>query len=289
MTGSGGPTRSRSSSRSPDRVALRCPIAGPGGCGGCDFQHVVPGRAAPAEGGGGRRAVAPARRLGVVRRGGGGVDRRNRRRAALAHPDALSRRRRRSGRSAPSTAHIELIRCRPAAARSPRRRSPAVAGSRWPRGQRDRHGRRRRGRRPCWSTAGWRPETLVVTEHAAGRTSRWPRRLLAGPSGRRRHAGRRGAGRPGPATRRAGPRPLLRSRSVRGGPRRPGCRVWGVEADRTAVEHARRNVPEARFTAARVERALKTGSSTRSSPTLPEAPYRLWSSCDPPRSGAGRP
>jgi tRNA/tmRNA/rRNA uracil-C5-methylase (TrmA/RlmC/RlmD family) len=27
---------------SPDRVAAPCPYAGPGGCGGCDFQHVVP-------------------------------------------------------------------------------------------------------------------------------------------------------------------------------------------------------------------------------------------------------
>lgn len=25
---------------SPDRVEVRCPVAGPGGCGGCDFQHV---------------------------------------------------------------------------------------------------------------------------------------------------------------------------------------------------------------------------------------------------------
>ena len=27
-------------SASPDRVPVRCPIAGPGLCGGCDFQHV---------------------------------------------------------------------------------------------------------------------------------------------------------------------------------------------------------------------------------------------------------
>jgi tRNA/tmRNA/rRNA uracil-C5-methylase (TrmA/RlmC/RlmD family) len=27
---------------SPDRVAAPCPYAGPGGCGGCDFQHVTP-------------------------------------------------------------------------------------------------------------------------------------------------------------------------------------------------------------------------------------------------------
>lgn len=26
---------------SPDRVEVRCPVAGPGGCGGCDFQHVT--------------------------------------------------------------------------------------------------------------------------------------------------------------------------------------------------------------------------------------------------------
>ncbi len=28
-------------SASPDRVAAPCPVAGPGGCGGCDFQHVT--------------------------------------------------------------------------------------------------------------------------------------------------------------------------------------------------------------------------------------------------------
>ncbi|MFN8189588.1 MAG: TRAM domain-containing protein [Nocardioidaceae bacterium] len=28
-------------SASPDRVAAPCPVAGPGGCGGCDFQHVA--------------------------------------------------------------------------------------------------------------------------------------------------------------------------------------------------------------------------------------------------------
>ena len=27
---------------SPDRVARRCPVAGPGGCGGCDWQHATP-------------------------------------------------------------------------------------------------------------------------------------------------------------------------------------------------------------------------------------------------------
>ena len=39
-TGSGAATRSRCSTPSPDRVAAPCPVAGPGLCGGCDFQHV---------------------------------------------------------------------------------------------------------------------------------------------------------------------------------------------------------------------------------------------------------
>ena len=40
-TGSGGPTRSRSSSPSPDRVEPPLPDRRPGLCGGCDFQHAT--------------------------------------------------------------------------------------------------------------------------------------------------------------------------------------------------------------------------------------------------------
>ena len=56
-----------------------------------------------------------------------------------------------------------------------------------------------------------------------------------------------------------------------------GCRVWGVEADRTAVDHARRNVPAARFTRGRVEQALRR---------LPKRTDLIV--LDPPRTGAGR-
>ena len=40
MTGSGAVTPCRCPSPSPDRVPAPCPVAGPGLCGGCDFQHV---------------------------------------------------------------------------------------------------------------------------------------------------------------------------------------------------------------------------------------------------------
>lgn len=56
-----------------------------------------------------------------------------------------------------------------------------------------------------------------------------------------------------------------------------GCRVWGVEGDRSAVELARGNVPEARFRAGDVGRNLLR---------LPRQADLVV--LDPPRSGAGR-
>lgn len=55
-----------------------------------------------------------------------------------------------------------------------------------------------------------------------------------------------------------------------------GCRVWGVEGDRRAIGLARRNVPEATFTAGDVAQRLRR---------LP--PRADLIVLDPPRSGAG--
>ncbi|MCW3157818.1 class I SAM-dependent RNA methyltransferase [Micropruina sonneratiae] len=56
-----------------------------------------------------------------------------------------------------------------------------------------------------------------------------------------------------------------------------GCRVWGVEGNRRAVELARGNVPEASFQAGDVERTLRRLPGRADLVVL-----------DPPRAGAGR-
>ena len=61
-------------------------------------------------------------------------------------------------------------------------------------------------------------------------------------------------------------------------PGRRRLRVWGVEGDREAVEHARRNVPEARFTAGGVDAELVVGRLPRRADLVV---------LDPPRTGAG--
>lgn len=55
-----------------------------------------------------------------------------------------------------------------------------------------------------------------------------------------------------------------------------GVRVWGVEASRSAIALARRNVPQGRFDAAKVERALSR---------MPRRTDLIV--LDPPRNGAG--
>lgn len=56
-----------------------------------------------------------------------------------------------------------------------------------------------------------------------------------------------------------------------------GVRAWGVEWSRDAIGYARRNVPEARFTAGKVERVMRT---------LPQRTDLVV--LDPPRTGAGK-
>lgn len=56
-----------------------------------------------------------------------------------------------------------------------------------------------------------------------------------------------------------------------------GVRAWGVEWDRQAITYARSNVPNAKFTAGKVERVLRT---------LPKRTDLVV--LDPPRTGAGK-
>ena len=56
-----------------------------------------------------------------------------------------------------------------------------------------------------------------------------------------------------------------------------GVRAWGVEWGKEAIAYARRNVPEARFTAGKVERVIRTMPKRTDLVVL-----------DPPRTGAGK-
>ncbi len=71
---------------SPDRVEPPCPHAGPGRCGGCDFQHVALAAQRRLKGARVDRAVAPDRRRGAGRRGRGRERRARRARVADKGP-----------------------------------------------------------------------------------------------------------------------------------------------------------------------------------------------------------
>ena len=197
----------------------------------------------------------------------------------LADPDALSGRRGRPGRAAGAP----VARGHPAARRrvSDRRirRTPEVVGRTLAAGRRD------RGRGDVDRRVGDRRPAVPARygERAAGREyAARRRRLLAGPPGRRRHPGRRGARRDW--SREPGERAFDLYCGVglfAGALADAGCQVWGVEASRRAIHHARRNLADAgratRFTAGRVEQVLRQ---------LPDRTDLVV--LDPPRSGAGR-
>jgi len=260
---------------SPDRVERRCPVSGPGRCGGCDFQHVsLPGQ---------RRLKADVlaeqlRRLADLDWDGeveavtttGTEDGLHWRTRMRYHVDADGRpglRRHRSHEIEPlptggcPIAHVD---------------APAVTGQRWTPDTEllavaaD----------PATLLVDGRAErgTVEVTEHAVGRD--WQ---LAADGFWQGH--------PGAAATlvevvmdglrpRAGERALDLYCGVglfAGALVDAGVRTWGIEWSRAAVEHARRNVPGARFTAGKVERAVRT---------LPKRTDLVV--LDPPRTGAGK-
>jgi tRNA/tmRNA/rRNA uracil-C5-methylase (TrmA/RlmC/RlmD family) len=260
---------------SPDRVERRCPVSGPGRCGGCDFQHVsLPGQ---------RRLKADVlaeqlRRLADLDWDGeveavtttGTEDGLHWRTRMRYHVDADGRpglRRHRSHEIEPlptggcPIAHVD---------------APAVTGLRWTPDTEllavaaD----------PATLLVDGRAErgTVEVTEHAVGRD--WQ---LAADGFWQGH--------PGAAATlvevvmdglrpRAGERALDLYCGVglfAGALVDAGVRTWGIEWSRAAVEHARRNVPGARFTAGKVERAVRT---------LPKRTDLVV--LDPPRTGAGK-
>ena len=196
---------------SPDRVAPRCPVSGPGKCGGCDFQHVSLAGQRRLKTPGPGRAAGPAggRRLG--RRGRTGRDPSAPRTAWGGGPGCAIRWTSRGVPVSASTAATRSNRSPPRAARSPipppRRGRPELAA-----------GRERLARPSRMPT----PASTEVTEHATGRD--W-RLAVDGfwqvHPGRRRHPGRGGDRRPATRAGGAGVRSLLRGRVVR---RRPGRR-----------------------------------------------------------------
>ena len=261
---------------SPDRVRARCPISGPGGCGGCDFQHVELGAQRRLK----QTVVAEQlQRLAGIEWTGevepvtspGTEDGLGWRTRMRYHVDGSGRVGLRAHRShavlpvpsggcpiaAPAVAAVAAESWEPGAELQVAQATPDVAVV----------SRRRLLRGP-----------EVLGEHAAGHdfavaaTGFWQvhpaaadtlvRAVLDGLA-------------PDPAERvfdlYCGAGLFAAALSD------VGCRVWGVESDRTALSHARRNVPGARFTAGRVDQVLRR---------LPRRTELVV--LDPPRTGAGR-
>lgn len=260
---------------SPDRVTPRCPVSGPGKCGGCDFQHVSLA--------GQRRLKAQVlaeqldRLAGITWDGEvepvetpgteDGLGWRTRMRYQVDEQGSAGLRRHRSHEIQPLPAAGCPI-AHPATA--------SVADRDWPPGVElltltevpD----------PVVVGATTAADNSEIVEHAAGREWRlavdgfWQVHPGAADTlvgavldGLRPEAGERafdlycGVG-------------LFTGALVDA-----GVRAWGVEWDRRAIGYARGNVPGAKFTAGKVERALRT---------LPKRTDLVV--LDPPRTGAGK-
>jgi tRNA/tmRNA/rRNA uracil-C5-methylase (TrmA/RlmC/RlmD family) len=272
----------------PERVPSRCSIAGPGGCGGCDFQHVslVEQRRLKAA-----VVAEQLRRLaGVDWRGAveevtspDTADGLNWRTRMGYHVDAEGRAGLRLHRSHEVIA-LPTTGCPIASSRT-----PAVAGHRWPPGS-----------------------ELTAVAAASGPALLVDGRLQTGSNLLREHAAGRdfsvsadGFWQVHPAA-----ADTLVAAVLVGLDPRPrelaldlycgvglftaalvdcGCRVWGVEADREAVRRAGQNVTEARFLHGPAERALRSSTGATRSSRANRLPHRCdLVVLDPPRSGAGR-
>lgn len=260
---------------SPDRVAPACPVAGPGRCGGCDFQHV---------------SLAGQRRLKVrvlaeqLRRLAGIVwDGEVEAVATPGTEDGLRWRTRmryqvgadgRAGLRRHRSHDIEPL--PPAGCWIAHPATAAVADRAWAPGS------------ELLAIAGL-PDPVVVGEPADGKSAG----IVEHAVGRRWHLAADGFWQAHPGA----PDTLVRA-VLDGLEPKPGergfdlycgvglftgalvdawVRAWGVEVSKTAIGHARRNVPEARFTVGRVERALRM---------LPKRTDLIV--LDPPRTGAGK-
>ena len=249
---------------SPDRVASQCPAAGPGRCGGCDFQHVS------LEGQRRLKAQVLAEQLdrlaGVSWDGEveavltpgteDGLHWRTRMRYQVDAAGRTGLRRHRSHEIEP----LPVGGCRiahPNALTTTELSDGGVAIA---------------------TTASDNSDVAEVVEHAAGRTWR-----LAADGFWQVH--------PGAADTLV--RAVLDGLQPEPGERAfdlycgvglfagtltdAGVRAWGVEWSKDAIAYARRNVPEARFTAGKVERVVRT---------LPKRTDLVV--LDPPRTGAGK-
>ncbi len=252
-------------SASSDRVASRCPVAGPGRCGGCDFQHVsLAGQrrlkaAVLAEqldrlaGVAWDGVVEPVEAAGTEE----GLGWRTRMRYQVDDRGRAGLRRHRSHEIEPLPEGGCPI-AHPA--------TPSVVGSSWEPGT------------EILAVAGIGLSDTEVIQHAAGRDWR-----LAADGFWQVH--------PGAAdtlveTVLAGLEPKAGERAFdlycgvglfAGALTDAGVRTWGVEWSREAIAYARRNVPEARFTAGKVERVIRTMPRRTDLVVL-----------DPPRTGAGK-